>query len=370
MKKIKFYITPVYPYGNDHYYHEIIAVAEGMIALGFDIFGNCNYWFQPEKNEYLIKEDVNNKNFDIAIYDYRYVKSFEHLLFRPNYPNFDKTKKHILIDRNDWISPIWNNNKHYQIFDVICAANLYSNYKYSKNVKPWAIGLTNRIMNGIDLHYDKNKLRTNITGHNFRVDHNMRGYVLNRLQNQLLKYPATTLFSDDNKNTETDNYYNTHSTQRHNSAYYKNLSECKFHLAFGGYYEYKPFCYQPYTLINKIFRKINYWKYNYARKNKTDFSKQIFVFQQDNFRFWEVLYSGSIAINLNLKYWNFLLPQMPVSGEHYIGIANLHDDVESKIKILSDEQITQMSKNARQWVTDNYSPKAQANRILYYLNEK
>ena len=42
--KIKFFITPVYPYGNDHYYHEIIVLAEGFLDLDYEIFGNVNYW--------------------------------------------------------------------------------------------------------------------------------------------------------------------------------------------------------------------------------------------------------------------------------------------------------------------------------------
>ena len=109
----------MYPFGNDHYYHEMIALAEGFEELNHIVIGNCNYWWQPEKNSFLINEAIEDNSFDIAIYDYRYVTSFDHLLFRKGYPNFDQSKKHILVDRNDWLQPIWWKNKHYDIFDFI-----------------------------------------------------------------------------------------------------------------------------------------------------------------------------------------------------------------------------------------------------------
>ena len=53
---VKFFITPVYPYGNDHYYHEMIAVAEGFEALGHKVIGNTDYWYLPDEKRYLIPE--------------------------------------------------------------------------------------------------------------------------------------------------------------------------------------------------------------------------------------------------------------------------------------------------------------------------
>jgi len=365
---IKFFITPIYPYGNDHYYHEMIAVAEGFKELGYTIIGNCNYWFQPETNDYLIKEKLES-DFDIAIYDYRYVTSFAHLLFRKGYPNFDKTKVHVLLDRNDWLQPIWWNNEYYNIFNFIFAGNLYQNIPYAPNVKPWAIGLTNRIIKTIDKFYQSNNERESITGYNFRVNHNMRGYVLQQLKNNLKKYPAIEKFTQPDFENYSDEFYYKQSIKRHNPAYYQTLCASKFFMAFGGYYEYKPFRYLPYSFIDKILRKQHYWKYQYLKKNNKDFSDEIFIFQQDNFRFWEVLYSGAVAINLDLQYWNFLLPVMPVSGKHYIGVGKLKGNkIENIISSLGEDEIKNISHNARKWVLENYSPKAQAQYILNFIN--
>ena len=368
LKIIKFFITPVYPYGNDHYYHEIIAVAEGFKELGVKIIGNCNYWFEPETNAYLIQEDNDNTDFDLAIYDYRYVTSFAHLLFRKGYPNFDKTKKHILIDRNDWLKPIWWKNDDYKIFDLILAGNIYSDVLYANNVKPWAIGLTNRIIKAIDSNYSESNKRENATGYNFRVDHNMRGYLLKNLILDLKKYPATQKFTQPNFDVLNEEHYYKKSSKRHSSPYYKVLCDSKFFMAFGGYYEFEPIRYLPYTFVDKLLRKPAYWKYKILKKQHRDFSDEIFIFQHDNFRFWEVLYSGAIAINLNLEYWKFQLPVMPVSGIHYLGIEKLKDfNLENKMTKYSERELENISTNARRWVFENYSPRAQANRIVDYL---
>ncbi len=371
--KIKFHISPVYPYGDDHYYHEIIALAEGFEALGHTVFGNANYWWQPTKETFLLKESK-SKDYDIAIYDYRYAKSFEHLLFRPGYPNFDKSKKHILIDRNDWLSPIWLNNKHYEIYDLICAGNLYKNVKYPSNVRPWTIGITNRIMRYIDKTANNNLPIEPITGYNFRVKHNMRGYLLNNIKKLNLKYPLAERFTDSIQQSDIDlpkedKSYWLQSTKRHNPAYYNILNSSLLFCAFGGYYEFKPFRYLPYTLTDKLVRKPNYWKYKRNKKNQKDFSDNIFIFQQDNFRFWEVLYSKSAPINLNLDYWNFWLPEVPIDGKHYIGIKTLDaNELEHSLKNLSFDELQKIGKNGREWCNKHYSPKAVANRVISYLN--
>ncbi|MFO0320985.1 MAG: glycosyltransferase [Bacteroidota bacterium] len=368
MKIVKFFITPVYPYGNDHYYHEMIALAEGFQELGFKVIGNCNYWWQPEYNSFLIPDELSNNDFDIAIYDYRYVTSFAHLLFRKGYPNFDKTKKHILVDRNDWIQPIWWKNKDYDIFDVIFAGNIYNDVTYANNIKPWAIGLTNRIIKSVDTHYNSKFEREKTVGTNFRVDHNMRGYLLKNLKQDLVTYPVVEKLTNSNFTTEKDSFYYKSSTRRHNPDYYKILCEQSFFLAFGGYYEFKPFRYLPYSFTDKVIRKPAYWRYKSLKRKDLDFSNQIFIFQHDNFRFWEVLYSGSIAINLDLEYWKFLLPAMPISGEHYLGIKKLKKhQLEDVLKNLGQNEIDQISRNAQEWVFENYSSKAQAQRILNHV---
>lgn len=197
----------------------------------------------------------------------------------------------------------------------------------------------------------------------------MRGYLLSHLIENLHKYPALPKFSlNKMEHEDVDSYYYKSSSFRHDPDYYETLTNSMFFMAFGGYYDFKPCRYLPHNLFDKLLRKPFYWRYRLKRKRNKDFSNQIFIFQHDNFRFWEVLCSGCIAINLDLKFWNFLLPESPVNGVHYIGVKCLNDDLESILVNLNDVQIQNIGNEGRKWVIDNYSPVAQANRLLNYLD--
>lgn len=369
MYKIKFFVTPVYPYGHDHYYHEIIALAEGLIELGHEVSCNVNYWFQPEDDSYLLKENT-FEDYDIAIYDFRYIRSFEHLLFRKGYPGLKLNKIKILVDRNDWISPLWHQNKHYRVFDLILAGHLLKNVSYPSNVRPWAIGLTNRIIRIIDKNFNKNESTENVIGHNFRVPHNMRHYVLNGLEKALKKMPLTSSFTDaQNFEDPVDAHYWKTSIKRHHPDYYRFLNSKLLFAAFGGYYEYKPIAYVPYNLIDRIKRKPYYWYSKLLLKQNKSISPAVFVFQYDNFRFWEVLYSRSCPVNLNFESWNFQMPVNPVESEHYLGIKQFDfDEFAERVEQMPIEAIQSIGLKGREWAMQNYFPVAQAKRLLCHID--
>jgi hypothetical protein len=368
MKTVKFFITPVYPYGNDHYFHEIVALAEGFQKLGHRIIGNCDYWWIPESHSYLIKGELENESFDIAIYDYRYARSFEHLLFRKGYPNFDRSKKHVLVDRNDGHQPIWWRNDHYRTFDLILSGNLYRGVVYPPNVRPWAIGLTQRIIEGIDQYYQPDALRAAVIGYNFRVDHSLRSYLLKHIKSTSKSFPCKQLITGNDVENETDLIFYNATTRRHNPQYFRILCSTELFLSFGGYFDFKPLRYMPWNFIDKVLRKPNYWIYRVKEKSKRDFSNHIYIFQQDSFRFWEVLYSGSVAVNIDLDHWNVRLPVMPVSGEHYLGIKKLHNNIEEDLSKKDHKILRDIGKKGRSWVLTHYSPQAQAERLFAYLN--
>lgn len=365
LQVIKFFITPVYPYGNDHYYHEMIAVAEGFKELGYKVIGNCNYWWMPEKNEFLLKEDIEG-DYDIAIYCRRYVLSFEHLLFRKGYPNFKLDKINILNDRNDFLSPIWL-NPHYQIFDLILAGSMVKGLKVPSNVRPWAIGLTNRVMNVVDKYFDEEKDIEPIIGYNYRVGHNLRSYINENLLKLSHKYPYQSKFSTIQSNdTAEDIYYFKSSTKRHVPDYYKTLNECLMFSTFCGYIEYLPKIYQPYNMLDKLRRK----PFAILNKMTSDKSRFQFVFQHDSFRTWETFYARACPINLDYEDWGLILPEMPINGVHYIGMKRF--DFKSfieKIESMDINDIEQIGLKGKEWVAEHYSPKAQTNRILNYLKE-
>lgn len=373
---IKFFITPIYPYGNDHYYHEIISVAEGFIALGHKIIGNTDYWFMPEKNEYLINAN-SDEDFDIGIYDYRFAQSFEHLLFRKGYPNKDKGKIHILIDRNDDITPIWLNKEYFNYFDLLFVGNLLDGVCYHSKIIPFTYGLTNRIISTIDSSFDTTRIEDNSIGHNFRINHNMRGHVMNGLSHVNLKYPLNLKLTEklEDKSIQVppnDLFYWKQTTKRHNPEYYKILNTTLMFCGFGGFYEFKPkIIYQPYNLIDKIRRKPYFFYSKILEMLNQDISPAVFVFQYDNFRFWEIMYSRSCAINLSFDSWKFKLPVKPKANEHYLAIDKFNfKKFADQVNHLGDSAIQEIGLNGREWIKNTYSPVCMANMILEKLDEK
>jgi hypothetical protein len=59
---------------------------------------------------------------------------------------------------------------------------------------------------------------------------------------------------------------------------------------------------------------------------------------------------------------------MPVSDTHYIGIKELNcNNIENTLLNFKQKEIDTIAHNARNWVIEYYSPKAQAQRIISYL---
>ncbi len=234
--------------------------------------------------------------------------------------------------------------------------------------------MTDRIMRYTDKFYNETGKSQNVIGHNFRVNHNMREHVLSGLKENVTGLKIELCLTDtpvsNNSNTsEADVFYWKKTVRRHNPEFYKMLNEKLLFMTFGGYFEYKPFAYQPYGLAKKIARKFVHFYAKYLVKTKQDIAPAHFIFQHDNFRFWEVLYSGSCPINLNFESWNFMLPVNPVEGIHYLGIKDFNfKDFSERLSSLSEDEIKKIGIQGRRWVAENYSPVAQAERVIRILD--
>jgi hypothetical protein len=354
--RVKFFVTPVYPYGNDHYFHEIIVLAEGFRKTGVEFFGNADYWFEKENKAYLINYS-DSEDFDIAVYDYRYVKSFEHLLFRKGYPNFNFDKKHVLIDRNDWISPIWHKNNNYKIFDLILGCHTVKGFSFPDNYLPWSMGLSERM---ISMNDKFNGLKTkDVIGHNFRVNHNLRKLFVDQISQNGCVYNVEQMLSSSISENSLESYYYKSTTRRHSLSFYESINSSLMFLGFGGYIESLPNLYQPYSLFDKIRRKPFHLLSNY---NKQKYS---YVFQWDSFRMWELFNSNTCPIFLNFKKFNFILPELPNDSEHYLGLDSFSwSEFNSKLKKYPRIDVSDIGLNGKDWVLRNYSPEVIANRLI------
>ncbi|MGZ4068168.1 MAG: glycosyltransferase, partial [Bacteroidia bacterium] len=193
------------------------------------------------------------------------------------------------------------------------------------------------------------------------------------IKNNLKAIPLQTCFTEKaftDEWSEADKFYLKTSVNRHYPPYFKIINTIDMFMAFGGYYEYKPIAYQPYTFWSKIKRKPYYYYAKLLKTLRKPETPAVFVFQTDNFRFWEVLYSASCPINIDFESWDLLLPVSPVNGSHYLGIHKFDfAEFSKRVEGLSKDQIEKIGAEGRKWVRENYSPKAQAQRILNNLKE-
>lgn len=364
--KIKFFLTPFYV--PDNYSPEAIALGEGLRELGIPFSSNIDYWFEPEHNDYLFKAS-DSDDYEVGFFEYKYFYPFG----KWTRNRVKKDRYNILFDRNDWIEPDWKKRKAYELFDVVLACHLLKKFPVPANMLPWSIGFTKRISTYIDRYSPSEFYSDRRIIRNFRVPHNLRRHLVDQMDPILAqKFEIYNQLTDTKsksqteiKASEADNVYWKQTFRRHNPAYYQLLNDSLMTYAFGGYFEYRPHVYQPYTVLKKLRRRPYMIYEQILTRLKRDIAPARFVFQYDNFRFWEVLYSTSCAINLDYDYWGFRLPVMPEEGKHYLGIKGLDGEAFAhRLAKMEIDEIKEIGLAGKKWVHEHYSPVAVAQRLL------
>ena len=363
--KFKFFLLPYCV--PDNYAPESISLAEGLRSLGYNYSGNINYWQEDPEGNYLIKKD-DAEDYDVAIYDYRYI--YHSKKWTLSLLNHDKVN--ILLDRNDWISPEWKSTDLSQ-FDFVLACHMLECFEYPSNFEPWCIGLTNRIIETISRYprrsdlYDPCRVVSNM-----RVPHNLRALLTANLGSSIKQRFNVTVGEDGRacrspsiEFSSADALYNENSFGRHDPNYYELLNNSAFTYSFGGYFESKPAFFAPYNVWERIRRKPHHMMLKHRLKKKIDITSGVFIFQFDNFRFWEALCSASVPISLDFDFWGMMLPKKPEPGVHYIGISKL-DCVSAVNSILelNENDAYRIGQAGRDWVLEQYRPVAVAQRLI------
>ncbi len=374
---VKFYTNPYNFLNEDTYQHCSVALAEGLVELGIEFYGNDNYWYINEEERFLIQKAKDSFKETISIYtpDYFYhnKKIFEHF-------NKDDSKFNILIyeslssayrllgKKHNQLFKMWN-DPFFKKFDIVLKCHYTDKIKYPSNFYPWSFGVTNRLINTINYEDITNK--KNQICSNFRHPHNLRKKALSEL-NPLLsqKYEICDIVSsslNDKKDFNDNNFsYWAQSYHRHDSEYFKLISNSLFSYCFGGIIELKPVNENHKQYLGKLFlllsRTLRYF-------NLSDASCY-YIYQYDNFRFWESLLAGTVSLHMNFDDWGFRFPINPIDKKHYLGIRGL-DFYNSGQDLLnlSFSEIKNISEESRNWTLQNYSPKAVANRLLGMIDK-
>lgn len=358
--KIHFICYPQGPAESAGYQHEIVSLAEGLTELGASVSGSENYWRNSiEEGDYLIRKssDIDLDQYQVVVFhstfhDYRSENLLPKQLF-----SSDRKFKSVFIDSSDGFSTPGYRPEFNEI-DLVLKSHFNRFLKHPKNFVPWAFGLTERMRKySAPIVFDEREKRILA---NFRVKHPLR----NKVEEIATKY-YSSIFEKNEKIdpfdhddlSDIDRLFWEQSGRRHYPSYYSRLGKSLLCNAVGGYLTKKTYVRRDlfFRVISKFDRKLGILPHD-------------IIYQFDSWRFWESLISGCCTIHIDLKKYGCVLPEMPINGEHYLGIDL--SKPQSILPILRDlDRLKDISNNGMAWAEKHYAPKPTAKRFLDLIAE-
>jgi len=364
MISVKFFVLPE-SVSERCYQHEIIQLAEGFKEIGIPFYGNCKYWYSHESGDYLIR-DKKSKPASVNIFSSDFVR------WNSDYEKEITNKKiNILVDSDDGYLTIGHHV--YNKFEFVLKCHMIKHINYPFNFKPWAFGLTNRIINKI-LESKKIKVKKS-TLVNYRVYYDTRFLAKNQLDPLINeKYRVINWVSDPYKKHSKDRLINEKESasywwqtgSRHDTKYYEKLNESSFTYCFGGPIVRKNNLIQlthNSKIVNRIERRIGRYL---AQSGKTH---NLINYQYDSWRLWESLLSNTIPIHNDFENSGYILPINPENGIHYIGVKDYNfKNCAEAINELDSNEINNISENGYDFALKYYSPRIAAERFIDYID--
>lgn len=329
------------------YKPHLLSLAEGLKLKEIEFFSNINWW--KNDDEYLFKKTTEPpENFTIIVVG---SELFQSHLPLPKF--FNKNIKPPIF-MYDWIASVFfsvSTQKRLKMIDK------YIYYSYSKsiplcvknkNVYSWPIGLTNRSIEFCSKSSKSFADRKFYVLWAHRNGHPIRDYVKKYFYDSYFDTNSFHVYNDnfsvDNASKKDHDFW-TQTGRRHNTKFYEALSDSKIVDCCGGYFiERQPK--QELTLNGTEKINIRNW---------------------DNYKIWEGFAAGCCVITLDLEYYGFCLPEMPINGKHYIGLK-LDDLQTTHTKIQNNEyNIEQIANEGKNWALKHYSPLSMANNFIELL---
>lgn len=346
--------------------HCIAALTEGLCSLGHQVYSETNKYRIKKNGLFLVHgTEESPALFDTILFPSYY--SSEHfdqkiLALRKSAPNAIL----VMVDESDGLrTPGFG--KGGQACDLVLKCHYNQKMKYPKNFVPWQFGISQRMIEAI--HSIPVSERTASASINFRVHHQLRAYMNNRVLPFFEKYASldTTIDNQDPSTfSPNDQFLFKQACGRHNPFYYQRISHNLFAIAYGGVFCLPFGNHDKYTA--KIARTFN---------SVLPLFKSDRVRQWDSWRLWESMLAGCCTLHVDLGKYGCHMPVMPINYKDYIGIDPDNLDIFRSWldKTMQDwkngdyTQLQNMSDAARNFVLGNYHPKVIAQRFLDILHK-
>lgn len=357
--RVYFYCFPEKPPEDSSYQHTLVALAEGLRALGVEVYANIDYWRIAPDGDFLLRHDPEVRPDDcVAVV-------LEHIWFLHGYgvPQglFRSGRPYVtvFVDRHDGTgkgrySFTWQDE--FRAFDLILKTHYNAGCAYPSNVQPGAFGLTDRILREADARLSNGgPVRQKRLLLNFRVQHPLR----RRIRSSLLPLIAEHLPIDETVDRfdehSADPYHYLHWRQtgmRHNPVYFDRLATSAASACFGGMFipNWPRDQFAPVRAWHRIANK-------FSRAPER-------LMQWDSWRLWESLAFGCATFHVDLEKYGARLPVMPRNWHHYIGIDL--DDLAGAVERIASEPgiLERVGRAGREWALEHYGPIGTARRFL------
>lgn len=365
--KAYFYVQPLEKGG---YQHNSISLAQGFRELGIPFTANTDYWREPDGNLLFKGEpDADPADYDLVIVSEQYL-SYGDQTFPQGY--FDLPGKKVFITTGDGMELHKQMHKSfYKQFDLINTF-LYGGLRHPKNFRSWAFGLSQHM---IDFAQPEREKQGTICV-NYRNSHSVRKQAQERIFAQLPQEMLDTRRDPFNWRELADaeayeDFLVFQSGGRHQKDYLERIASSAGTATFGGHFYIQPWIWGWYP-----FKIVNYFVESAASAGRINqLMKKIGlctnhthrIYQWDSWRFWESLAAKSVAINVDFEKYRCILPVMPENGKHYLGV-DLKNPSPSLKLIQNKDAMQSIGEQGHAWAIAHYSPKAQAERLLRYLD--
>lgn len=340
------------------YQHTIVCLAEGLKALGIPFYADRNFWrTSPNYNKYLFNFDpyVTPDDCSVVVLHNAWFTACNEMPLNL----FHSQRRYTTVFFESEADSKYGFQAEFRNFDFIFRTHYNCRFRYPANYRPWAFGLTNRILQSTkpSLAYSDRKPCMLV---NFRLWHPIREY----LEQNFLPLVHPILPADKSvdlyQNAPKDDPYAylawLQTDRRHYPQYYQRLRESKACACFGGVLinPWPSNAFGPSTLHDRLLNKLLSFFDTRPRR----------LMNWESWRMWEAIASGCVAFHLDLDKYGATLPVMPTNWRHYVGV-----DLEN-LQAAADRLIHQptvletISVEGRKWALKYYSPIPTALRFL------
>lgn len=357
-----------------NYQWDIIPLAEGLEELGVPFISSADYWTKPDGG-YLLrsKSDFDPLTAEAIVVSTGFLKwakdSGGFVLGRlpdwlTNRPMSVRAKVIGLDCSDGYLGPI--TTKWADCFDLILRAQYNRRLWWPPNVRPWAFGLTNRIIASADAARETWSKRRGCLfafGASHGYAHGSRRWAERNLL-PVLGDAMSIDASQDDLSVAPDDARDAllwrQCVRRHSPSFFRRLGAAQACAAFCG--ELIPGA--PHKVDFLVGGKRAKWRRGVWQTVSKVFDLLPRNVQPDSWRLWEAMACGAAVIHFDMTQSGWQLPVMPVNWEHYIGV-DMDRPRDATDRIKSDPGLLErVAVQGRAWAFEHYSPKAMALRLL------